>query len=227
MDRNKALDKIQKCLALGKSANEHEAAAALRQAQKLMERHGVTQQELDGIGYSCEQIQTSIQAGKKSNLPVTLSMIIGLMQEAFGVRSIVEPELRKSDYNWTVNYYGPEDRVMLAVYAHTVVARAVEEGWKTFLKANPLYKGKPGGRSGYYYGWINSVKKQILSFAMSEEETASTEKLIAERAGTNIVAATTTRQKLYNKPVASGQGDGSSFKLHRPMGASREGLEKL
>lgn len=36
MDKNTAIDKIKKCLALSKSDNPHEAAAALRQAQKLM-----------------------------------------------------------------------------------------------------------------------------------------------------------------------------------------------
>ena len=33
MNRDDALKKIKKCLALGRSANEHEAAAAMRQAQ--------------------------------------------------------------------------------------------------------------------------------------------------------------------------------------------------
>ena len=41
MDKEKALDKIKKCLALSKSANEHEAAQALRQAQALMEKYEV------------------------------------------------------------------------------------------------------------------------------------------------------------------------------------------
>ena len=41
MDKEKILDKIKKCLALSKSANEHEAAQALKQAQALMEKHEV------------------------------------------------------------------------------------------------------------------------------------------------------------------------------------------
>ncbi|MFC0020178.1 DUF2786 domain-containing protein [Neisseria gonorrhoeae] len=41
MDKEKVLDKIKKCLALGRSANEHEAAQALRQAQALMEKYKV------------------------------------------------------------------------------------------------------------------------------------------------------------------------------------------
>ncbi len=41
MTRDKALAKIKKCLALGRSTNPHEAAAAMRQAQKLMAEHGL------------------------------------------------------------------------------------------------------------------------------------------------------------------------------------------
>ena len=38
IDKTKILDKVKKCLALSKSANENEAATALRQARKLMGR---------------------------------------------------------------------------------------------------------------------------------------------------------------------------------------------
>ena len=41
MDKEKILDKIKKCLALGQSENEHEAAQALKQAQALMEKYEV------------------------------------------------------------------------------------------------------------------------------------------------------------------------------------------
>lgn len=41
MNKEKVLDKIKKCLALSQSANEHEAAQALKQAQALMEKYEV------------------------------------------------------------------------------------------------------------------------------------------------------------------------------------------
>lgn len=46
MDKEKVLDKIKKCLALGRSANEHEAAQALRQAQALMEKYKVNAEDI-------------------------------------------------------------------------------------------------------------------------------------------------------------------------------------
>ena len=46
MNREDALKKIKKCLALSRSANEHEAAVALRQAQHLMREHGLREQDV-------------------------------------------------------------------------------------------------------------------------------------------------------------------------------------
>src|ERR1700733_4555799 len=109
MDRAKILDKIQKCLSLGASPNEHEAAAAMRQAQKLMERHGVTEAEIGLIGMGKETVQTSIQAGKK--VPLNLSAITSLVMRAFGVKAVYRRFLLKTDYNFAVSYYGPEHRV--------------------------------------------------------------------------------------------------------------------
>lgn len=41
MDKQAVLEKIKKCLALSKSANEHEAAQAMKQAQALMKKYEV------------------------------------------------------------------------------------------------------------------------------------------------------------------------------------------
>ncbi|UCU92660.1 DUF2786 domain-containing protein [Hydrogenophaga taeniospiralis] len=46
MTRDEALKKIKKCLALSRSANEHEAAAALRHAQKLMQAFSLAEEDM-------------------------------------------------------------------------------------------------------------------------------------------------------------------------------------
>lgn len=47
MDHKKALDKIKKLLRLANSSNPHEAAAAMRQARALMEKHQLDQTDVD------------------------------------------------------------------------------------------------------------------------------------------------------------------------------------
>lgn len=46
MTRDDALKKIKKCLALAKSPNPNEAAIAMRQAQRLMQEHSVTDDDV-------------------------------------------------------------------------------------------------------------------------------------------------------------------------------------
>lgn len=45
--RKNIIEKIKKCLELAKSGNEHEAATALRQAQKLMQAHDITDLDIE------------------------------------------------------------------------------------------------------------------------------------------------------------------------------------
>ena len=52
MDKQKVLEKIKKCLALGESANEHEAAQAIRQAQILMKKYGISENDVELSGIS-------------------------------------------------------------------------------------------------------------------------------------------------------------------------------
>lgn len=46
MNRDDALAKIKKCLALSHSSEAHEAAAAMRQAQKLMAQFGLSERDV-------------------------------------------------------------------------------------------------------------------------------------------------------------------------------------
>lgn len=235
MDRAKVLDKIQKCLALSKSPNEHEAAAALRQAQKLMEKHGITDADLGAIGYGSEKVDTTIQVGKgrrnkktgtytPPSIPVALAFIVDLMERAFCVRPVYGADRRKTDLNWNVTYYGREDRVLLAAYAHTVVARAVDAAWRDYLTVNPHYRQYKGGRAGFYIGWIKAVSAQVESLAMTDEERAATD-LVLRREGVRLSTVSTTNQRFSSNAANAGASAGESFKLHRPVNVDKLRLE--
>lgn len=56
MTRDEALQKVKKCLALAASSEQHEAAAALRQAQKLMAAFGLSEVDVSLADVSeCQQ----------------------------------------------------------------------------------------------------------------------------------------------------------------------------
>lgn len=232
MDRAKALEKIQKCLALGKSPNEHEASAAMRQAQALMRNFGISERELGTLGFASETVQTAIQAGKK--IPITLSNIVALIKHAFGVSPVYGRAVLKTDSNFKVTYFGREDRVLLAGYAHVVVARAVEQSWQKHLKENPRAKGVVGARAGFYAGWINAVYETVDKFANTEEDIKGAELLIEQtytktligEGGKELVvnplrSASMSNHNVSGSTMRAGASAADGFSLHRPINAER------
>lgn len=214
MDREKILDKIKKCMALGSSPNEHEAAAAMRQAQKLMERHGITEAEIGAIGYAVEKVMTAIQATK--TIPVTVGCIASLIARAFGVRPVITRTLRVTDHNFEIQYFGPEHRVVLAGYTHVVISRAVEKAWQAYILERPAAKSVRGARASFYLGWCDTVAGTVLDFGMSDDEKARTAALV-EQTFPVVKKGVTGKVPIYGDVERAGASAGEGFQLHRPM----------
>lgn len=216
MDRAKALEKIQKCLALGKSPNEHEAAAAMRQAQNLMKNFGITDADIGMLGFAEESVQTAIQCGRATKIPLYLSSIVRLVRHAFGVSAFYSPVLLKTDYNYKVTYVGREDRVMLAAYAHTLVARAVERSWVQHQIDNPWVKGQHGARAGFVIGWISGVREKIEAFANTPEDTKGAELYIENKFG-KLSSMAPNKQRVSGNAMDAGASASEGFSIHTPM----------
>ena len=122
MDKEKVLDKIKKCLALGKSANEHEAAQALKQAQALMRKYEISDADvaLSDIG---EQ-----SGGRK--------MAFKLAQWQWNVANMVADVFGCECYKRgkTMMFYGLGNRAEIAAYAFEVVYRQIAADRRNFLK---------------------------------------------------------------------------------------------
>ncbi len=82
MNKEKILDKIKKCLALSKSANEHEAAQALKQAQALMEKY-----EVNAVDIALSEVS---EQGADQRMAVKLAewqwAVANMISEVFGCK---------------------------------------------------------------------------------------------------------------------------------------------
>lgn len=87
-ERDKILQKIQKCMRLSKSSEPHEAAAAMRQAQKLMQAYQVSDSELMGLEVKSILVITPAPAMRKC--PVGFANLVSIVQIAFGVDAVME-----------------------------------------------------------------------------------------------------------------------------------------
>ena len=168
MDKEKALEKIKKCLALSQSANEHEAAQALKQAQVLMRQYGIKDAEValsDIREHSCADRTAA-------KMPGWQAMLANTVAGAFGCGWYLGGDWREP----RIRYYGVDNKAELAAYPYDVLLRQVKAARKdymvTALKRVRLVKNKTYRADEFCKGWIWSVARQVGQFANSEREQA-------------------------------------------------------
>lgn len=216
MDRNRILEKITKALNLANnaSATPGEAAAALHSAQKMMAKYEIDEKELGLVGLGDECIRTTIQVSKV--LPKHMTALTALIRAAFGVKTMWRGERRKTDLNWNIYYYGRQDKVAMAVYTHTILARAIERSWAETLEEYPGSKGERGARFSFWAGWIAAVSKQVHEFALTDKEKEAL-KTYAEDKWGELSVTPTSDIKLNGGAARAGHNAADGFRLHRPM----------
>lgn len=208
------LEKIQKCLRLSKSANENEAATALRHAVALMNQLGIDEKDLEGLGYGNTEVEVPLQAGKK--VPMQLSALVNLICKAFGVECAIERNLRISDLSWRIRYFGIKNRLPTAGYAHVVIYRAMEAAWSAYLALNSHLKGQRNVKASFQIGWIAGVRAKVEEIGFTEQEEAIIKDAMIKHYGKELT--TSKSNKSYYGSIANdGKNASGSFNINRPM----------
>lgn len=170
MNRSQAIEKIKKCLRLSKSANEHEAAQALKQAQILMQKFGIT------------DIDVHLFEIKESSLKVPLSIpkwqhwLFAVCRRAFGVDGYIEMATYASTGKKKAQYrfYGIPPKPELAAYAYVVLLRQLRAARQKYMKEElsrvRLAKNKTYRADKFCEGWVMAASSQVKNFAISESE---------------------------------------------------------
>lgn len=219
-DRAKLLDKIQKCLRLSKSSEPHEAAAAMRQAQKLMQLHSITEQELLGT-----EVQSSLFITRepyKKKLPMYLSYLISTISKAFEVEAVIEYAWVKGKSRLAVRYFGIMGRNQLAEYTHEVMMRQLRSAWSKYVKDHPWANGEKGARQGFWVGWLIEVRGKVIAFGGSEEEKETTTKAVAAYYGRPLGTSQRSKMTISGATAAAGRQAAEDFSIHRPMNGERQ-----
>lgn len=169
-NRDKIIDKIKKCLALSASSNEHEAAAALRQAKKLMESHGISDLEMQ----AAEANEKRSRAGAVSSPAVWETVLAGKIADAFACRLVHSYNWAKDCGEWV--FVGTGAAPEVAEYAFKVLFRQAKSARAEHIKTR-LKRCKPGTKTRradlYSQGWVRSVTALIDRFAGGETNPAA------------------------------------------------------
>lgn len=165
----KLLQKIRKLLALAKSSNPHEAAIAMRQAQKLMAELNINQVEVE-IGES---------KSKKSfanKTPRYIHLLAATIKTAFGVEGYFEGGLKTQAV-----FYGQAERPEIASYCFDVLYRQLDKARAEFnaTQSQKLKRATRINRADLFCeGWVTGVYQAVKAFApqLSEEEKGKLER---------------------------------------------------
>lgn len=220
MDKQKILDKIKKCLALSQSANEHEAAQALKHAQALMREYQLSEADIEladisEIGVKCANI-----------LPEWQQRLILLCAQAFGVQAYGHCNFAGNH----AQFYGMGSRPELAAYAYEVLLRQIRAARRAYMKTalsrvrNP--RNKTYRADEFCDGWVFAVAQKVQTFARTEKEESLMkqyraklgEMKTAKARRVNPSTSSLKSQALFDR--LHGEVAGEKAELHHGVGAT-------
>jgi hypothetical protein len=224
MNRDDALKKIKKCLALGRSANEHEAGAAMRQAQKLMEQFGLREQDVSLADVREVKVKACSTAANTWELS-----LVGLVAEAFGCETFGHLEGRYNDAGNFVRtrhwvFVGIDAAPTVAGYACDVLLRQCAKARLAHIakqpkNCKPITKTARG--DAFAQGWVAGAARLVERFAQPEADKALLLAYIEQHHGElkkGKARDTTKARKTDWGHFSAGHRSGQDAQLHRGVG---------
>lgn len=226
MNRSQALEKIKKCLRLSKSGNEHEAAAALRQAQALMREHSVTATDvqLAEVVEHKTRARSATTTRWEANLARTVS-------EAFGCEwfSVIRHDLLPSlDLRKVrdVVFVGVGGSAEVAAYSYEVLQRQVVRARAAHVakqpaSCKPITKTARG--DAFALGWVCAIGDLVGRFAGNDAERLLIDQYVATKHPNLVTSKPLDRavgRKVRSDDFGAGVLGGRSARLDRPIGAA-------
>lgn len=222
MDKDTALSKIKKCLALAASPNPHEAAAAMRQAQKLMAEYGLTETDVS-LADVCE-CETGAQT---IDLVVWETALSEAVAQAFGCQRYTRmgrrmaSTLRMSRERKFV-FVGVGAAAEVAGYAYDVLSRQCAKARRAHIAAqskNCKPKTKTARGDAFAEGWVWGVREKLAEFAGNSADLALVQQYMdAKDMGESAVKDRSKGKNISHNDMHQGVQAGKAAQLHHGVG---------
>ncbi len=214
------LDKIRKCLALGRSDNANEAAAALAKARALMDAHGITEAQLAMV-----EIGEATARSNRSRTPPRWEVCLTVtVCRALSVTSFVDERGDRT-------FVGRGPSAEIASYAFAVLFRRLKAERANYIKAR-LKRCKPARKRQradlFCEAWAFAVYGKVKSLFPEPPEDEVRSQYIAERYP-NMVSLEMRKAKIKGGGVSGDLAHGAiagskvdlNTGLHREADAPR------
>ena len=192
-DRERIIRKIQRCLDLSKSSNEHEAAAALRQAKKLMQMHRLTETDvqLSSVGKAFSGKAKASLARWERHLGTTVA-------KAFNCECILwYDDAQRHSQKVRVLFIGMSPAQEIAKYAYDTLrtkAATARRQYIKILKATHQSKGATPETRGNHFAeaWVGQVYQKLVAITPACDDLPLPERnalALTEEKEKNLIAA--------------------------------------
>lgn len=228
-EREKILAKIKKCLALSKSSNEHEAAAALRQAQKLMDAYNIS--DLDIAAAEVEE--TKAKAGAGVHPASWEAQLVAWVADVFGCRSLFTPSRYGASY-W--KFIGIGAAAEIAQYTFDVFFRQIKRARTEYIKTH-LKRCKAAIKTRradlFCEGWVATVFRNAPTTSGVVEGSTAVKAYMATHYPTigSLKARNRTEGVLRSdraiNDYMAGQASGKTAQLHQGVKGSADKRSQL
>lgn len=216
MSKKAIMERLKKLMALSRSSNVHEAAAAMERATQLMQEHQITEDDL--VLSNVTECNTSFAWGAKVNPAQYQIWLWGMIQDVFGV------EAAFTAYAGRVTFYGLSSRAEMAAYTCDVLSHQLKRARAEFLKSqNKRLKRqtKINRADNFAEGWIVAVRSKAQSMMVSQEEKTLMLTYTKRKWGQMETMSGRSAREARGTSEAFGSGyrEGKNANLHRPMSA--------
>jgi len=225
---DRVMDKIKKCLALSKSPEPAEAAAALRQAQKLMEHYGISMTDLSvaDIGHLIVKSKSAVSKVKPYEL-----RIVNTVARAFGCELVwTSGNSYAADPFGYFTFIGMKSQIEVASYTAQVLLRKHTAARAKFTQALPKFASrefKVMQADGFSMGWATAIAKTVQEFAGGEELKNAILVYKTKMYGADLKTAEAQKKKLGATGYAAGEEAARGESLYRPMEGNGQGPLQL
>ena len=215
MDREDAIRKIKRCLALSKSANPTEAASALRQAQKLTEALGIEQ-----IDLQLSDVAEARARASSTKVQYWEGALAGHVGDAFGCELILSHGFERAEFV----FIGLAPAHELAAYAYEVLHRQCKSARRAYVKSqskNCKDSTKRARGDAFALGWVREAV-QLLGQMSTVERNKPLLDAYMQRKHPNLSSAKLQRRDAGRKAryddFRHGAAAGRNAELHGGVG---------
>jgi hypothetical protein len=214
--------RIRKCMALSESPHPGEAAAALRMAQAIMEKHGIKSEDVEASEVDSGRV--CLGGRRSAKFYSWAKILVSTINMAFGSRAIIGTPSN------VITFYGLNGSGEISAYAFQILLRKVKAERKALIKKmawSRMTKDQKTTRAdAYATGWVYGAGENIIPRAVKEDEERKIKsKIDAENNDVRDDKHKISKEILAQREfVGFGFKEGKKYQLRRGVETGEEAL---